>query len=206
MPESVVVEMQKMKHFLCSVLQKYYGQVCAFEHGPSRANLKVGCGVDHAHLHIVPIAFDLASAVTPFLPEDVFWSKAGMNECRTAFARGGDYLYLEQPIGNGRIITHQEFGSQLFRRAIATQIGAMHQFNWREYPHLPNISATIGKVRKWDEGVFSWMSRPKAAAWISPRGWRILRRDPTDRPKTWGVALNIHGSWSQKGYQSWGHI
>lgn len=163
LPDSVAAEMQEMKHIICSVLQQCYGQVCAFEHGPSRVNLSVGCGVDHAHLHVVPVAFDLAAVVSSFLPEEVFWSEAGLEECRAAFGRGEDYLYLEQPIGAGRIATHQGFGSQLFRRAIATRIGALTQFNWREYPQTPNVSATINKVRAWDGGVFSCTSRPEVA-------------------------------------------
>jgi len=164
LPNSVVAEMQEMTLFLCSVLQQYYGQVCAFEHGPCRANLSVGCGVDHAHLHIVPVSFDLSSAVTPFLPEGVVWSEAGLEECRAAFIQGEDYLYLEQPIGAGRIATHQGFGSQLFRRAIALRTGALNQFNWREYPQLPKVYATIDKMRAHDGSMFSWMSRPKVAA------------------------------------------
>ncbi|MFZ5452451.1 MAG: hypothetical protein ACOZF2_11375 [Thermodesulfobacteriota bacterium] len=164
LPDSVAAEMQEMKYFLCSVLQKYYGQVCAFEHGPSRAGLSVGCGVDHAHLHMVPVSFDLFSAVTPILPENAFWFEGGIEECRAAFTRGEDYLYLEQPIGVGRITTHQDFGSQLFRRAIATRIGALNQFNWREHPQFPNVSATIDRVRAHDGSVLSWMNRPRVAA------------------------------------------
>ena len=164
LPDSVASEMHEMKNFLCSVLQQYYGEICAFEHGPSRANLNVGCGVDHAHLHIVPVAFDLASAVTSFLPEDTFWSEAGLEECRASFGRGEDYLYLEQPIGAGRIATHHAFESQLFRRAIAARIGALTQFNWREYPQLPKVAATINRVRERDGSVFSCMSRLEVAA------------------------------------------
>lgn len=154
LPDSVATEVQEMKHIMCSALQQIYGQVCLFEHGPSRANLSVGCGVDHAHLHVVPVEFDLASVVIPFFPKDVLWSEAGLEDCRAAFARREDYLYLEQPIGAGHIATHQGFGSQLFRRAIAARIGALNQFNWREYPQLPNVSATIDKVRMWDGSVF----------------------------------------------------
>jgi len=164
LPDSVTTEMQEMKQLLCSALKRYYGQVCAFEHGPSREKCRLGCGVDHAHLHVVPVAFDLSSAVTPFLPEDVIWTEAGLDECRVAFDRGQDYLYLEQPIGAGRIAMHEGLGSQLFRRAIAARTGALNQFNWREYPQLPNVSATIDKVRLWDGSAFSSKSRPEAAA------------------------------------------
>jgi diadenosine tetraphosphate (Ap4A) HIT family hydrolase len=161
---SVDAEMHQFKHFLFAELQRQYGQVCAFEHGPARANLSIGCGVDHAHLHIVPVAFDLASAVKSFLPKDASWSKAGLGECRDAFRRGQDYLYLEQPVGLGRIATHQQIGSQLFRRAIATRIGMPEQFNWREYPQVSNVSATINRLQLHDGSVFSCMNRREAAA------------------------------------------
>lgn len=164
LPDSVTAEAQEMKRILCSILQQHYGQVCAFEHGPSRPNCSVGCSVDHAHLHVVPVAFDLASAVSPFLPEDARWSEAGVKECQAAFGRGEDYLYLEQPIGAGRIVTHKEFESQLFRRAIAARIGALNQFNWREYPQLPNVLTTINKLRVKNGTIFSSKNRLEVAA------------------------------------------
>lgn len=164
LPDTFVTEMQEIKNFLCSVVQQSYGSVCVFEHGPSKSNQSVGCGVDHAHLHILPMTFDLGSAVNPFLPEGVRWSEAGIKECQTAFTQGTDYLYLEQPISSGRIAINQRFGSQLFRRAIAAQINFPAQFNWREYPQLHNVSATINKLQSWDAGVFSWKNIPRVAA------------------------------------------
>lgn len=163
-PGSIAAEMQEMKDMICKHVQQYYGQVCVFEHGPSRANVSVGCGVDHAHLHIVPVAFDLISAVTPLLPEDTIWSGAKLEECQAAFKRGEDYLYIEQPVGVGLIATNQGFGSQLFRRAIATQIGIANQFNWREYPQLPNVLVTIDKAQSWNGSVLSCKRKAEVAA------------------------------------------
>jgi len=164
LPPSFAAELMEMKYILCSILQEYYGQISVFEHGPSRSNLGIGCGVDHAHLHIVPLAFDLLAAATSFLPEDVLWSKAGLEQCQAAFHRGEDYLYLEQPIGIGRIATHNGFGSQLLRRAIATRVGAPNEFNWREDPQLPKVLATIDKFRSWGGGVYACKNRLKVAA------------------------------------------
>jgi ATP adenylyltransferase len=147
LPQSMAGELKDMKDTVRSLLERGYGEVCAFEHGPSKANCSIGCGVDHAHLHMVPLRFDLASATAQFLPEGAAWDEGGLPECGSAFARGQDYLYLEQPIGIGRITEHQAFGSQLFRRAIATQVGAEHEFNWREYPKLSNVMATIDRLR-----------------------------------------------------------
>jgi ATP adenylyltransferase len=147
--DELVAEMQHVKNLLVSPMERAYSSVCAFEHGPSKANSLLGCGVDHAHLHIVALKFDLLSAVQPFLPKDVSWSPASFAECKTLHRKGDDYLYLEQPIGLGRIASHREFGSQLFRRAIAAQIGVPDQFSWREHPQFSNISATIQKTRTW---------------------------------------------------------
>ncbi|MGH7778778.1 MAG: hypothetical protein ACREQR_03000 [Candidatus Binataceae bacterium] len=147
--DDLIAEMQHVKNLLVSTMERPYSSVCAFEHGPSRANSLVGCGVDHAHLHIVALKFDLFSALQPFLPGDVLWSSASFVECQAAHRRGDDYLYLEQPIGLGRLASHREFGSQLFRRAIAAEIGLPDQFSWREHPQLPNVSATIQQARKW---------------------------------------------------------
>src|ERR1039458_10394749 len=40
-------------------IQSVYGPVSVFEHGPSCAASVVGCGVDYAHLHLVPVDCDL---------------------------------------------------------------------------------------------------------------------------------------------------
>jgi diadenosine tetraphosphate (Ap4A) HIT family hydrolase len=163
-PEPLTSEMEEVKDIIISALQQTYGQVCAFEHGPSATNLSIGCGVDHAHLHIVPLSFDLVSAASSFLPQNLIWSEAGFKECRKTFGRGEDYLYLEQPVGVGRIAVHREFGGQLFRRAISAHIGVPNQFNWREYSQLSNVSATIKKLREMNGGLLRWLSRRKVAA------------------------------------------
>ncbi len=164
-PESLTSEMEEVKQIVVSALQTTYGQACAFEHGPSAGNLSIGCGVDHAHLHIVPLSLDLVSAASPFLPENVVWSEAGIKGCREAFDRGEDYLYFEQPVGVGKIASHREFGSQLFRRAISAHIGIPNQFSWREFPQLSNVSATIKRLRETNGGILpSWMNRHKMAA------------------------------------------
>ena len=135
-------EMLAMKDAITAGLMQQYGPICIFEHGPSRERCRVGCGVDHAHLHFVPIEFDLRSAAAPFLPEDLIWSPAVIQDCQWAFFNEKDYLYVEQPLGRGSIAMSQAYGSQIFRRAIAKEIGRPDEFNWREYSHIENVTAT----------------------------------------------------------------
>jgi len=147
MPVDLVHEMMDFKAYVAAQLMRKYGTLCAFEHGPSSLERQVGCGVDHAHIHIVPVGFDLILAAQPYLPKDIRWTHGDLYECRSAFARGDDYLYVEQPIGKGHIAVHAKFGSQIFRKAIASQLGVPGRYNWREYPNHEKISQTIENIK-----------------------------------------------------------
>jgi hypothetical protein len=147
LPPELSEEMESLKSRVTQYLTSIYGDLCAFEHGPGRIGRQVGCGVDHAHLHVVPVAFDLITASTPYLPPYVQWRDADLADCSAAFEHGQDYLYVEQPLGRGRIAVHDEFGSQVFRKAIAAQAGFPDQYNWRDYPNFENMARTIEACR-----------------------------------------------------------
>ncbi len=68
LPDSLIPEMRDLQQIVCERLQRIYGPVAVFEHGPAGEQHTVGCGVDHAHLHLVPVDFELSFAVAPFLP------------------------------------------------------------------------------------------------------------------------------------------
>lgn len=149
LPESVIAEMEGIKAVVSSFLTECYGKFSVFEHGPHVEKLQIGCGVDHAHLHFVPLTFDLANAVEPFLPTGIMWSSARHQDCQNAFLRGQDYLYLEQPLGNGKIALHTAFDGQLFRRGIAATLGRLNEYNWREHPQFSNITVTIAMAKRY---------------------------------------------------------
>lgn len=149
LPESLAVEFQQVKGVAASFIQGVYGSVSVFEHGPHRRRQSVGCGIDHAHLHILPGGFDLLSAVGRFVPENTRWLTADLSECRAAYSGSKDYLYFEQEIGKGHIAVHDNFGSQLFRRGIARELGVPDEYDWKEFPHLDNIERTITRARQW---------------------------------------------------------
>ncbi len=148
LPDRLVSEMQELKQEVITRLDKLYGPVSVFEHGPCAEGRSVGCGVDHAHMHLVPIEWDLRQAVAPFLPSEVSWLSADLETCRDAIRNESDYLYLEQPVGKGHLVFGQNLGSQVFRRAIATHIGVPEEFNWRNDPQVENIEKTIATIRE----------------------------------------------------------
>lgn len=143
LPADFLHELEQIKTAVAERLSQQYGEVCAFEHGPHSVNRQVGCGVDHAHLHLVPLQFDLKTAAESFMPPGVRWKAGGLQSCRAVFDKGLDYLYIEQPLGYGRIAAHTSLGSQILRKAIATHMGVPEQFSWRDYPQVEVISRTV---------------------------------------------------------------
>lgn len=143
LPDALLQELVAVKSEMAAQIESQYGSLCAFEHGPGEVQRAVGCGVDHAHLHLVPIDFSLLEAARPFLPADATWSAASLNDCRHEYLKGLDYLYFEQPLGSGYISVHRSFGSQVFRKAISMKLGVPEQYSWREHPQLELTSRTI---------------------------------------------------------------
>lgn len=148
MPSSLIDELNSVKFAVAFHLKDIYGEVVAFEHGPSTHKSKVGCSVDHAHLHVVPTSLSLVTASSKFLPDDVNWVKGDFSNCRSAFADGKDYLYLEQPVGDGAIFVSKEIGSQVFRKSIACNMGILDESNWRDYPKLNILKDTVERIQR----------------------------------------------------------
>ena len=90
----------------------------------------------------------LISAAQPFLPTGVTFRAGELGECTSAIQAGQDYLYVEQPVGFTFIATHSHFASQTFRKAIAAQQGVIEKFDWKEYPEVENIEATLARIEQ----------------------------------------------------------
>lgn len=162
LPDPLLAELSQLKSNIRSALREHYrSAVYVFEHGPSHEGTHLGCGVDHAHLHLVPVDLDLRRAMKSYMPREAQWRPADFLDCRAVFESGAGYLYLEQPSGCGQIATASDFESQLFRRAIATGVGLAEQYRWREYPQLRNVEATIQDAQAWSTKLASC---PKIAA------------------------------------------
>ena len=126
------------------LLESQYGKpVVAFEHGPSAAKHGTGCGVDHAHLHLVPIECDLLATVRPFVPSTAEWKVCHWAERVDAYQSGLDYLYLKRPGSGGLITIANDFGSQVFRKAISSHLGIDGEFSWRDYPRIETVTRTM---------------------------------------------------------------
>jgi diadenosine tetraphosphate (Ap4A) HIT family hydrolase len=75
LPQSLFPEFQRVKKEIVKLIASQFGDPCLFEHGPSSPGLKVGCSVDHAHLHVVPFSGDLARLTASFMPDGAGWQR-----------------------------------------------------------------------------------------------------------------------------------
>lgn len=144
------LEFIELYKFIHKILKDCYGPVTCFEHGPSNPKQPIGCGVDHAHLHMVPINCDFMAGVKNIFPYNLRWINVqNIQEAKSFFESGSQYLYLEQPNKSAYIATHPYIPSQLFRRVIANSVGKPNHYNWRIYHEENNVKSTANTIKNW---------------------------------------------------------
>jgi hypothetical protein len=124
------------------------GPTVAFEHGPSVPGREVGCGVDHAHLHVVPTEADVVAGAKRLFPE-IEWQAIASFEAATAVSADGlSYIYVEDQQSRPWLAASTELPSQVIRQVIASDLGRIGDYNWRENPEPANVERTISLFAK----------------------------------------------------------
>lgn len=111
------------------------------EHGARSADTLMGCGVDQAHLHVIPAHFDLVTDVLAYSP-GVTWEPADVEDPWAAIPRGAEYYLMSGK--HGTVIGYPStVESQFFRRRIAQLSGKPTAWDYREWPHYDNAHRTL---------------------------------------------------------------
>lgn len=122
----------------CLRLASPDNQVFIFEHGARDIGSPTGCGVDHAHLHVVTLAFDLMRAldkdalVWRDMNFDDPWDDAGAKEY--LFATDGSIARMAWP---------DRACSQYFRKLIANWLGRPDEWDYTAYAFPANVAETV---------------------------------------------------------------
>ncbi len=119
----------------------FEGQIYEFEHGARTYGDTMGCGVDQAHLHLVPLPFDLLSASDAL---DCFETRRFTGDDSdpwNCIPADVDYwLVRDTQSGDGVIAFPRVPESQALRRLIARQLGSSEwDYKISSFP----INATI---------------------------------------------------------------
>jgi ATP adenylyltransferase len=134
---------------VASVLVDNYGPVSLFEHGPKSLGSSLGCGVDYAHVHLVPFCCDLVEAAARLEP-GIEWMPFSSATEAWSISQNEEYWIAQNEFGKGRCyrgtLAGKNAPSQLFRRVIASHLRRPEDFDWKAQPELMNISATVERI------------------------------------------------------------
>jgi ATP adenylyltransferase len=121
-----------------------------FEHGPAVAKGVTGCGVDHAHMHVLlapAFTFEQFKSASRDAASYLKWHE-GVGNPYASITSNKSYLVA----GGGRQFlfasTVEAAGSQFFRRVIATLSGNPVSWNYKKHPHLNNVALTVEAARE----------------------------------------------------------
>jgi diadenosine tetraphosphate (Ap4A) HIT family hydrolase len=125
-------------------------QVFCFEHGSRKAGSLTGCGVDQAHLHIVPLAFDLIEAAARHADGRIVWEEPRIAEAPLELLpRRGEYVALWRNVDRLTMIGKVRCPtSQWVRRVIADELGIGSEWDYRTHPQSHNVDLTLAMLAK----------------------------------------------------------
>jgi ATP adenylyltransferase len=139
--DDLLAQLDRLRLEIKSSLRRLGSPLLSFEHGPGAKGAAAGCGIDHAHLHVVPWPDDVRRD-TARRANFMFKPVSGIAAARNPAETGRSYLYVEDTAGQW-LATAPNIPSQLVRRVIANSLDAPQKFDWRRFPFDSNTARTI---------------------------------------------------------------
>lgn len=126
-------------------VSKIFGPVIYFEHGVEPGS-GGGCGVDHAHWHILPCSRHEAARVFHAVKKDhqkLAWTSS--SQLTDLNYSGSSYLIVGRSLNNLGFVYSKTLPSQYLRRLIAYSLGLSH-WNWREVFNWDGFRETLERM------------------------------------------------------------
>jgi len=145
LPPSARLELMRVRSLVETDLQRFGNDhLFWFEHGPGVVGSPLGCGVDQAHLHVIPLPFDLVGASARAEPAFT-WSPVNATDPWCEIKCEHDYLLVSN--GTGTFLTYPAAGiSQFFRKVIASELNRGIEWNYRVYPNADAARETVRRI------------------------------------------------------------
>lgn len=149
LPKSLWPELLGLKSYFSNLLTDIYGPITMFEHGPHSEKLEIGCGIDHAHLHLVPLNFSLLSKATksPELSGRIWHKLQSIEQTAKFYNDRKSFIFIEEPDCTISCCTLNSAPCQLVRKLIAMEVGVESKYNYRQHDFKENVISTVEKVR-----------------------------------------------------------
>lgn len=122
---------------------KPFGMPVAFEHG-ARCSTQGGCGVYHAHMHVVPVPDHIyCNQVLPSNSQQAVSLAMALQQLKDTDA----YLLFRDTSGQTAFIDltqmPKHYPSQYFRRALAEHFKTTLPWDWRTYGYEPSLVEVV---------------------------------------------------------------
>jgi ATP adenylyltransferase len=124
-------------------VEQMWGSTVMFEHGSAGVGRLAACGVDHAHMHIVPIQLDLRGAIAACSDEVGNYSWTPVFE-RVERVVEQDYIFVSDRTGNW-VARSDNLPGQVVRRAIAKWFD-YSDWDWKVNARMHVVEATRQKL------------------------------------------------------------
>ncbi len=150
-----------------SIWSDTFGPLTMFEHGPREFSSAVGCGVDHAHMHLVPLgAIDLLAVAKRHLPTLKWQEIDSLHAVNHGKDADKPYLYLRMPTGRSFVSRASHIPSQALRRALAAEQDRGDEYDWKAFSRLEVVHQTLARVEasRFNDGVVVNAERAASAA------------------------------------------
>lgn len=139
------------------LIVRRYGTCAMFEHGAAQETSLTGCGVGHAHGHLVPLNFSLEVEAREFAPE-LTWRECRAEDVKVV-ADGKEYLFAATSFNGaqtrGILCVLETPTSQFFRQVIASKLGIGDLYDYKKYPMLEMARASAFELQECASNVVS---------------------------------------------------
>ena len=128
-------------------VQEAFGMpATVFEHGPATHGDVAGCGINHTHLHVVPLGFSLVLCASR-VADLGSWRDATRDDLQSSHSRSTSYLAVLE--SNRQLLMSEPLRptSQALRRVIAAEIGFPERWDYRIYDGASEVAETMQRLR-----------------------------------------------------------
>src|SRR5712692_8659060 len=143
MPRRLLDELADICQHIRAILFQNYGPCLSFEHG-ARGPANGGCGIYHAHLHVVPVD-RIPDPVAQLKKRFPHKNLRALNNINEGPNRDSPYLFYEDFNSNRYRFSVGNLQSQYMRRVLAEAIGTS-DWDWRAAGREHRLLATLNRL------------------------------------------------------------
>lgn len=146
------VEKNSFQQFVCRLQERltasFGGVIYSFEHGSQAMGSAMGCGIDQAHLHLVPLSFDLFKAAKDCGTNQMEWHDiSASSDVWSEIPSRREYLLIRDSQAQAAIGFPTKPESQWLRKVIAQHLRKSDEWNYKSHSGIENIRLTVGALQ-----------------------------------------------------------